>query len=201
MKGRDPRPARRAIEDLLREKRPAEPGKARFPADREWARLREMGTRLWLDTGDMEGARGLWTEEMEGLTTNNTLLNAEVQKGIYDKEIPAVARALREAEPDVERMARIYNERRAYLVPELKRLGFGIPNEGEGAFYVFADVRPFRLSSSEFVSRLLHEAHVATTPGNDFGGAGDGFVRFSYANSLENIQGAVSRIEAFLTRL
>jgi aspartate/methionine/tyrosine aminotransferase len=109
--------------------------------------------------------------------------------------------ALRDAGPDVERMARTYNERRLYLAPELRRLGFGVPNEGQGAFYIFADIRPFGLSSTAFVKRLLHEAHVAATPGNDFGTAGEGFVRFSYANSLENITEAVRRMDRFLGTL
>jgi len=113
----------------------------------------------------------------------------------------AALAALREAAPDVERMVGVYGERRRWFVPELKRLGFGIPNEGEGAFYIFADVRPFGLGSTEFVKRLLHEAHVAATPGNDFGSAGEGFVRFSYANSLDNLKEAVRRIERFLARL
>ncbi len=95
------RPSRAIMRDLLR-KAAAPPGKPAFEADPVWAGLRRLGTRLWLDTGDLEGARALWTAEMEALTTNNTLLNREIQKGIYDGEIPEVAAALREAEPGME---------------------------------------------------------------------------------------------------
>ena len=113
----------------------------------------------------------------------------------------AALAALRQAGPDVERMAATYDERRRFLAPALKRLGFEVPNEGQGAFYIFAGVRPFKLSSQRFGERLLQEAHVAVAPGNDFGPGGEGFVRFSYANSLDNIREAVRRIEAFLAHV
>ncbi len=95
------RPSRKKMRELLGKTVPAAV-RPPFPQDPVWAKLRKVGTRLWLDTGDLEGARSLWTAEMEALTTNNTLLNKEIQKGIYDEEIPRVARALREAEPGME---------------------------------------------------------------------------------------------------
>lgn len=113
----------------------------------------------------------------------------------------AALAALREADPDVARMAQVYNERRQYLAPQLRRLGFDVPNEGQGAFYIFAGIGSFGLSSREFVSRLLHEGLVAATPGSDFGAAGEGFVRFSYANALENLKQAVARMEVFIAHL
>lgn len=72
-----------------------------LPQDAEWAKLKATGTRLWLDTGDLEEARKLYTAEFEALTTNNTLLNMEVQKGIYDELVPRAAAALRQADPGV----------------------------------------------------------------------------------------------------
>ncbi len=70
-----------------------------LPRDAEWAKVRDVGTRLWLDTGDLDEARRLYTAEFEALTTNNTLLNKEVQKGIYDEFVPKAAGALRDADP------------------------------------------------------------------------------------------------------
>jgi transaldolase len=66
-----------------------------------WKKVRSAGSRLWLDTGDIEEASSLWSPEFEALTTNNTLLNKEVQKGIYDDFIRKVASAIREAAPDI----------------------------------------------------------------------------------------------------
>ncbi|HNR98408.1 MAG TPA: pyridoxal phosphate-dependent aminotransferase [Planctomycetota bacterium] len=112
----------------------------------------------------------------------------------------AALAALREAGPDVERMAAVYDERRRFLGPALRRLGFDLPNEGRGAFYLFAGIRSFAGSSQEFVDRLLAEAHVAVAPGSDFGPGGEGFARFSYAASLDVLAEAVRRIEAWIRR-
>lgn len=112
----------------------------------------------------------------------------------------AALAALRKAGPDVERMAAVYDERRRFLGPALRRLGFDVPNEGQGAFYIFAGIRPFARSSQEFIDRLLAEAHVAAAPGSDFGPAGEGFARFSYAASLDMLKEAVRRIEAWVAR-
>ena len=67
-----------------------------------WKRVRNAGSRLWLDTGDIEEASSLWSSEFEALTTNNTLLNREVQKGIYDDFIRRTSSTLRETAPDVD---------------------------------------------------------------------------------------------------
>jgi len=70
-----------------------------------WREIRDLGTRLWLDTGDLEEAKTLWCSDFEALTTNNTLLNKEVQKGIYDDLISEIGDAIREVAPKiVERM-------------------------------------------------------------------------------------------------
>ena len=92
------------VKALLREGFDHEFGKPRVArqADAEWQKLRDAGTTLWLDTGDMDEATRLWTSEFEALTTNNTLLNREVQKGIYDKLVGKAAAAIREAAPGLE---------------------------------------------------------------------------------------------------
>src|SRR5438309_256843 len=73
-----------------------------FRDDPIWVALRDLGTALWLDTGDLEEARSLWTRQYSNLTTNNTLVNKEVQKGTYDALVPTAARALREAQPGID---------------------------------------------------------------------------------------------------
>ncbi len=106
--------------------------------------------------------------------------------------------ALHEAEKDVRRMVTIYRERRNFLVPALRDLGFNIPRTPEGAFYLFADCQRFSSNAHDFAFEILEKAHVGITPGIDFGSAGEGYVRFSYANSLENIREGVRRIRSYL---
>jgi len=109
--------------------------------------------------------------------------------------------ALKEAKPDVDLMRSIYNERRIYIIDRLKRMGFVIHTEPQGAFYVFCDAHRFTSDSYHFAFDILEKAHVGITPGIDFGTGGEGFVRFSYANSLENIRTAMDRLEVYLTTL
>ncbi len=108
--------------------------------------------------------------------------------------------ALREAQPDVLRMRAIYDERRRFIIPGLRRLGFGIATEPTGAFYVLANAKRWATDSYTFAFEILEQAKVGVTPGVDFGSNGEGFIRFSYANSLENIAEALRRLEAFLVR-
>jgi len=108
--------------------------------------------------------------------------------------------ALREAGPDVTRMRAIYDERRRFLIPALRRLGFGIATEPTGAFYVLANATRFTADSLAFAFEILEQAKVGVAPGIDFGGNGEGYIRISYANSLENIQEALRRLETFLDR-
>jgi len=109
--------------------------------------------------------------------------------------------ALQEAKPAVDTMRSIYNERRVYIIDRLKKMGFVIHTEPQGAFYVFCDARKFTSDSYRFAFDVLEEAHVGITPGVDFGTNGEGFVRFSYANSLENIRLAMDRLEIYLNNL
>ena len=107
--------------------------------------------------------------------------------------------ALRAAQPDVERMRATYDERRRFIIPGLRRLGFGIATEPTGAFYVLANAKRFTTDSYAFAFEILERAKVGVTPGVDFGSNGEGYLRFSYANSKDNIAEALRRLEAFLT--
>lgn len=109
--------------------------------------------------------------------------------------------ALKEAKSDVDKMRTIYNERRLYIVDRLKKMGFIIHTIPQGAFYVFCDARKFTSDSYHFAFDVLEKAHVGITPGIDFGTGGEGFVRFSYANSLENIRRAMDRLEDYLATI
>ena len=109
--------------------------------------------------------------------------------------------ALRKANPDVEIMRNIYNERRVFMIKRLKEIGFVIYTEPQGAFYIFCDARKFTNDSYRFAFDVLEKAYVGITPGVDFGTGGEGFVRFSYANSIENIREAMDRLERYLLNL
>jgi len=109
--------------------------------------------------------------------------------------------ALEEAKPDVDLMLSIYNKRRIYIIERLKRMGLVIHTEPQGAFYVFCDARKFTSDSYHFAFDVLEKAHVGITPGIDFGTGGEGFIRLSYANSLENIQVGMDRLENYLNQL
>jgi len=99
-------------------------------------------------------------------------------------------------------MARVYGQRRLVLLNGLKKLGFVIHGEPEGAFYVFADVSPFGLDGYDFAMALLREAHVAATPGVDFGGHHtQRFVRFAYTTDQARIEEGLARMGRFLERL
>lgn len=106
--------------------------------------------------------------------------------------------ALKEAHEDVERMRRIYNERRRFLMKGLRELGFGLASEPTGAFYVLANAKRLTNDSYQLAFKILEEAKVGVAPGIDFGSNAEGYLRFSYANSLENIQEALERLRAFL---
>ncbi|MDI6831948.1 MAG: pyridoxal phosphate-dependent aminotransferase [Actinomycetota bacterium] len=116
--------------------------------------------------------------------------NAFVQRG-------GIA-ALTEAGEEVAAMVRTYDERRRFLLPRLRELGFGVAVEPHGAFYILANARAFTDDSYSFALELLERAHVAVTPGIDFGSGAEGFIRFSYANRLENLAEGVRRLGEYL---
>ena len=106
--------------------------------------------------------------------------------------------ALREANADVEHMKNIYNERRKFMISRLRELGFRITVEPTGAFYIFVDARHLSSDSYKLAFDILEKAHVGVTPGIDFGENGEGYLRFSYANSLENIIEGLNRLEKYI---
>ncbi len=106
--------------------------------------------------------------------------------------------ALRGAGPEVEKMVAEYGRRRLFLVEGLRKAGFSIPVAPGGAFYVLADARRFGADSRKLAFEVLDKAGVAVTPGADFGSRAEGHLRFSYANSIENIHEAMNRLEGYL---
>jgi aspartate/methionine/tyrosine aminotransferase len=106
--------------------------------------------------------------------------------------------ALRSANEDVFRMKEIYNQRRKYLVKRLTDMGFNIKVMPTGAFYVFVNARHLSTNSYKLAFDILEKAHVGVTPGIDFGENGEGFLRFSYANSIGNIEEGMNRLERYL---
>lgn len=108
--------------------------------------------------------------------------------------------AINACQDDVERMRRSYDQRRRFIVDGLRAAG--LPTfEPEGAFYCFPDIRSSGLSSEEFAQQLLEEEHIACVPGDAFGPSGSGYLRCSYATSMENLGRAVEGINTFLGRL
>jgi (5-formylfuran-3-yl)methyl phosphate transaminase len=106
--------------------------------------------------------------------------------------------ALREAGGEVIRMRSIYNERRMFLIKRLREIGLGIKVAPTGAFYVLGNIKSFSNDSYKMAFDILEKARVGVTPGIDFGKNCEGYLRFSYANSLENIDEGINRIEKYL---
>ena len=106
--------------------------------------------------------------------------------------------ALKYAGDDVARMQKTYNKRRLYMIRRLKAMGLGITIEPTGAFYVFANARHISGDSYQLAFDILEKAHVGVAPGIDFGENGEGYLRFSYANSMENIEEGMHRLEKYL---
>lgn len=108
-------------------------------------------------------------------------------------QMAAIA-ALRDGHETTNVMRETYNERRIYIVKELRDMGLHISTTPKGAFYVFADVSRWTDNVYDFAFEILEKTHVGVTPGVDFGSRGEGFLRFSYANSLDNIKEAMRRL-------
>ena len=108
--------------------------------------------------------------------------------------------ALQSAEKDVEYMKYIYNQRRLYLIERIKKMGLGITVEPTGAFYLFANVKHISNDSYKLAFDILEKAHVGVTPGIDFGLNGEGYLRFSYANSMENLIEGLDRLESYFRK-
>lgn len=112
----------------------------------------------------------------------------------------AAVEALRNGDDDVASMRESYNQRRRFLMNAFREMGLEC-FEPYGAFYVFPCIKEFGMSSDEFAERLLREEKVAVVPGTAFGDCGEGFLRISYAYSLENLKIALDKIRDFITRL
>ncbi len=112
----------------------------------------------------------------------------------------AAVEALRNGDGDVEEMCTAYNQRRRYLVNAFKEMGLEC-FEPYGAFYVFPCIKEFGMTSDEFATRFLEEEKVAAVPGTAFGDSGEGYLRISYAYSLETLKLAMGRLERFVHKL
>lgn len=112
----------------------------------------------------------------------------------------AAVEALRNGDDDVLMMRDAYNQRRRFLMNAFREMGLEC-FEPFGAFYVFPCIKEFGLTSEEFATRLLQEEKVAVVPGTAFGDCGEGFLRISYAYSIENLKVAIGRMEDFISRL
>ena len=112
----------------------------------------------------------------------------------------AAVDALRNGDEDIARMKKAYDERRRYLLREFRGLGMDC-FEPYGAFYMFPCIKRFGMTSDEFANRLLQEEKLALVPGTAFGNCGEGYLRVSYAYSLEDLQKAIERIKRFVARL
>ena len=112
----------------------------------------------------------------------------------------AAVEALRSCDEEVRKMVEAYNQRRRFLLNAFKEMGIDC-FEPYGAFYVFPSIKKFKMTSDEFANRLLAEQKLAVVPGTAFGASGEGFVRISYAYSIENLKVGLERIEKFIGSL
>jgi aspartate/methionine/tyrosine aminotransferase len=106
--------------------------------------------------------------------------------------------ALREAGNEVIRMRSVYNERRKFIIRRLREIGLGVKVDPTGAFYVLGNIKSFSNDSYKTAFEILEKAKVGVTPGIDFGKNCEGYLRFSYANSIENIEEGIRRLENYL---
>lgn len=112
----------------------------------------------------------------------------------------AAVEAMKNGDADVVQMRDQYNERRRYLLHRLKNMGLKC-FEPFGAFYIFPSIKEFGMTSDEFATELLNSKKVAVVPGTAFGKSGEGFVRISYAYSIDDLKTALGRIEEFVNEL
>lgn len=112
----------------------------------------------------------------------------------------AAIEAMKNGDEDVKRMCESYNQRRRFVLHRFKEMGLDC-FEPFGAFYAFPSIKKFGMTSDEFATRLLKEEKVAVVPGTAFGDCGEGFLRISYAYSLEDLKEALGRLEKFVRRI
>ena len=112
----------------------------------------------------------------------------------------AAIEALKNGDNDVAEMRTAYNQRRRFLMNAFKEMGLEC-FEPFGAFYVFPCIKEFGMTSEEFATRFLEEEKVAAVPGTAFGNSGEGFLRISYAYSIDNLREAIGRLDRFVKKL
>ncbi len=126
----------------------------------------------------------------------------KLQQNLFISPNPFVQRAgitaLKLAKGNVREMVRLFSERRELMIRGLKGLGFEIKAEPRGAFYVFVNAKKLNYDSHDLAFDILEKAHVAVTPGIDFGLGGEGFLRFSYATSMDSIEEGIRRLEKYI---
>ena len=112
----------------------------------------------------------------------------------------AAVEALKNGDSDIDMMREAYNQRRRFLLNSFKEMG--IPCfEPFGAFYVFPCIKKFGMTSEEFAMKFLEEENVAVVPGTAFGDSGEGFLRISYAYSIDNLKVAMEKLKNFINKL
>ena len=112
----------------------------------------------------------------------------------------AAVEAMRNCDAEVSKMVEAYNQRRRYLLNAFEQMGIEC-FEPFGAFYVFPSIKKFGMTSEEFCTKLLQEEKLAVVPGTAFGACGEGYVRISYAYSIENLKVGLERIKNFINRI
>jgi aminotransferase len=112
----------------------------------------------------------------------------------------AAVEALKNCDAEVQKMKEEYDRRRKFMLSRLRGMGLKC-FEPFGAFYIFPNISEFGMTSDEFATRFLNEERVAAVPGTAFGDCGEGFLRMSYASSLDNLKTAMERLENFINRL
>jgi (5-formylfuran-3-yl)methyl phosphate transaminase len=126
----------------------------------------------------------------------------KLQQNLFISPNPFVQRAgitaLKLAKGNVREMVRLFSERRELMIRGLRGLGFEIKAEPRGAFYVFVNAKKLNYDSHDLAFDILEKAHVAVTPGIDFGLGGEGFLRFSYATSMDSIEEGIRRLDKYI---
>lgn len=108
---------------------------------------------------------------------------------------------MKDAHNETQMMREAYNKRRVFLINRIKKMGLGITVEPTGAFYVFANAKHISKDSYALAMDILDKAHIGVAPGIDFVSNGEGYLRFSYANSIENLKIGWNRLESYLKNL
>jgi aspartate/methionine/tyrosine aminotransferase len=126
----------------------------------------------------------------------------KLQQNLFISPNPFVQRAglaaIKNAKKEANEMVQIFNKRRIKMIQGLRSLGFEIHSEPKGAFYVFVNVKSLNDRSQDLAFDILEKSHIAVTPGIDFGYGGEGYLRFSYTTSLEDIEEGIKRLEKYI---